>query len=89
MARTGGRSIGLLVLAILVAAVCGSVISYYLAGLFPPGPVKDFFFKALKFGVPSFVMDLGFATVNFGVSFAITTFVVILVMLAVYIWFRF
>ncbi|MCX7732741.1 MAG: DUF4321 domain-containing protein [candidate division WOR-3 bacterium] len=85
----GGRSVGLLVLAIVVAAVSGSVISYFVSGVFPNGPVKDFFFKAVRFGVPEFVLNLGFATVSFGLSFYITTFTVLLVALAVYLWYRF
>lgn len=85
----GGRSIGLLILAIVVAAVSGSVISFFVAGVVPHGPVKDFFFKALQFGVPEFVLSLGFATVRFGLAFSITTFTVLLVALAVYIWYRF
>lgn len=85
----GGRSIGLLILAILVAAVSGSVISYFISGVFPPGPVKDFFFKALNFGVPAFGLHLGFAVITFGISFAITPFTIILVVIAIYLWYRF
>lgn len=85
----GGRSIGLLIVAIVVAAVSGSVISYFVSGVFPHGPVKDFFFKAVRFGVQDFVLNLGFATVSFGLSFYITTFTVLLVVLAIYLWYRF
>ncbi len=85
----GGRSIGLLIVAIVVAAVSGSVISYFVSGVFPHGPVKDFFFKAVRFGVRDFVLNLGFATVSFGLTFYITTFTVLLVALAIYIWYRF
>lgn len=84
-----GRSIGLLVVAIVVAAVCGSVISYFVAGVFPAGPVRDFFFKALEFGVPTVVLNLGFARLTFGISLAITFFTVVLVVLAIYLWYRF
>ncbi|MEO0009940.1 MAG: DUF4321 domain-containing protein [candidate division WOR-3 bacterium] len=85
----GGRSVGLLIVAIVVAAVSGSVISYFVAGVFPLGPVRDFFFKAVQFGVRELVLNLGFATVSFGLSFYITTFTVLLVVLAVYLWYRF
>ncbi len=87
--RSSGRSIGLLVLAVVIAGIAGSVLSYFLVGIFPVGPVRDFFFKSVGVGVPTFTVNLGFATITFGVSFAITTFAVILVALAVYLWYRF
>lgn len=88
-ARPGGRSIGLLILAVVVGGIAGSIVSYFLAGLFPAGPVRDFFFKSVQIGLRSFTLDLGFATLTFGLSFAITTFAVLLVVLAVYLWYRF
>ncbi len=87
--RAGGRSIGLLVLAIIIAGITGSIISYFLAGLFPQGPVRDFFFKSVQLGVPTFTLNLGFATITFGLSFAITTFAVLLIVFAIYLWVRF
>jgi hypothetical protein len=87
--RAGGRSIGLLIVAIVIAGIAGSVLSHFLAGLFPSGPVRDFFFKSVQVGVPTFVLDLGFATLTFGLSFAITSFVVLLLILGVYLWYRF
>lgn len=91
-ARTLGvrhRPVGLLVLMVTVASVAGSVLSYFLAGAFPAGPVRDFFFKALSVGVPAFSVNLGFMTFTFGLAFSVTTFAVILVGLAVYLWFKF
>ncbi len=85
----GGRSLGLLIIAIVIAGIAGSVLSYFLSGLFPAGPVRDFFFKSLQFGVPTFVINLGFASITFGLSFAITTFAVILLLLTIYLWYRF
>jgi len=87
--RFGGRSTGLLVLAVLLAGIMGSVVSHFLAGVFPAGPVRDFFFKSLGIGIPTFSVSLGFATLTFGLSFAITTFAVILLVLAVYLWYKF
>jgi len=87
--RAGGRSIGLLVLAIIIAGIVGSVISHFLSGVFPPGPVRDFFFKSLEVGIPTFTVSLGFATFTLGLSFAVTTVAVLSVVLAVYLWYKF
>jgi len=87
--RAGGRSVGLLVLAVLVAGIVGSVASYFMSGVFPAGPVRDFFFKSLSVGVPTFTLNLGFATFTFGLSFAVTTVAALLVVLAVYLWYKF
>ena len=83
------RPVRLLVLMIVVAGVVGSVLSHFLAGAFPSGPVRDFFFKALSVGVPAFSVNLGFLVFTFGVAFSISTFAVILVGLAIYLWFKF
>lgn len=87
--RAGGRSVGLLVLAVIVAGVTGSVVSHFLAGVFPPGPVRDFFFKSLPFGIPTVSASLGFAAVTFGLSVSVTTVAVLLIILAFYLWYKF
>ncbi len=87
--QTGGRSLGLLLLAVLVAGIAGSTISYFLAGVFPAGPVRDFFFKSVDVGVPVFTVSLGFARLTFGLSFSITTFTVALIVLGTYLWYKF
>ncbi|MBM3314568.1 hypothetical protein FJY71_01815 [candidate division WOR-3 bacterium] len=87
--RAGGRSVGLLLLAVVVAGVTGSVLSYFLSGLFPAGPVRDFFFKSVQVGVPTATVSLGFATVTFGLAFAVSALAAILVVLAAYLWYRF
>jgi hypothetical protein len=87
--HVGGRSIGLLVLAVIVAGIVGSVVSYFMAGVFPHGPVRDFFFKSLAIGIPNFTLSLGFLTLTFGLSFAVTTVAVLLVVLAIYLWYKF
>lgn len=87
--RAGGRSIGLLVLAVIVAGVSGSVVSHFMAGAFPAGPVRDFFFKSLGVGIPTVAVDLGFAAVTFGLSISVTTVAVLLMLLAVYLWYKF
>jgi len=87
--RAGGRSVGLLALTVLVAGIAGSIISYFVSGVFPAGPVRDFFFKSVAVGIPTLTVGLGFATVTFGLSFAVTVFAVLLVVLAVYLWVKF
>ncbi|MFO7638717.1 MAG: hypothetical protein R6X14_05410 [bacterium] len=86
--RVGGRSVGLLALAIIVAGLLGSVVSNFMARAFPAGPVRDFFFAGLNIGVPTFSVNLGFLALTFGLTFSITTFVVVLVGLAVYLWYK-
>jgi len=87
--HAGGRSVGLLALVVLVSGVAGSVISYFVSGVFPAGPVRDFFFKSVGVGIPTVTVSLGFATVTFGLSLAVTVFAVLLVVLAAYLWFKF
>jgi hypothetical protein len=87
--HAGGRSVGLLVLGIVVAGVAGSVVSYFMAGLFPHGPVRDFFFKSLPIGIPTFTVNLGFAAFTLGLSFSVTTAAILLVALAIYLWYKF
>jgi hypothetical protein len=87
--HAGGRSVGLLVLVVVVAGIVGSVVSYFMAGVFPHGPVRDFFFKSLAVGIPTVILNLGFATLTFGLSFAVTTVAVLLVVLAIYLWYKF
>jgi hypothetical protein len=87
--HAGGRSVGLLVLVVILAGIVGSVVSYFMAGVFPHGPVRDFFFKSLAVGIPTVTLNLGFATLTFGLSFAVTTVAVLLVVLAVYLWYKF
>lgn len=87
--RAGGRSVGLLVLAIVVAGVLGSVISHFVAGAFPDGPVRDFFFKSLSVGIPTLTVNLGFASFTFGLSLSVTTAAILLIVLAIYLWYKF
>jgi hypothetical protein len=87
--RAGGRSVGLLVLAVIIAGLTGSIVAYYLAGVFPHGPVRDFFFKALPVGIPTLTLNLGFAVLTFGFSVSVTTVAVLLIALAVYLWYKF
>jgi hypothetical protein len=86
--RAGGRSIPLLLLAVVVAGISGSVLSYFLGGLFPPGPVRSFFFGFAHVGTPNLALDLEFVKVGFSLQFSISTFAVLLIAVAVYLWYR-
>lgn len=86
--RTGGRSVGLLVLAVIVAGIIGSVVSFFVAGAFPAGPVRDFFFLSRDIGIPTFTVNLGFVVFTLGLTFSVAAFTVIFITLAVYLWYK-
>jgi len=83
------RSIGLIILIIVVSAVLGSGLSYILAKVFPSGPVSNLFFKVLEFGIPQFTLNLGFITFVFGISLSITGLTILFVILALILLNRF
>ncbi|MEO0114247.1 MAG: DUF4321 domain-containing protein [candidate division WOR-3 bacterium] len=82
------RNVGIIILAIVIGAIIGSVLSHFLGGLFPEGPVKDFFFKPLKIGIPQLTLNLHFLTIAFGFTLSISTFTVIVIILALYLLHR-
>lgn len=86
--RAGGRSIPLLMLAVAVAGVSGSVLSHFLSGLFPEGPVRNFFFGFARIGIPDLALDIEFVRVGFSLQFSISVFAVLLVAVAIYLWYR-
>jgi hypothetical protein len=75
----------MILLALLTGGVFGSELSYFLGGLFPDGPVRNFFFQRLDIGIPATALKLGFINLTFGLSFAITTFTVLLIILFVWL----
>ena len=79
------RSPGMLLLALLVGGVFGSVVSYYLGSLFPQGPVRSFFFQGVGLGFSPVELKLGFITLTLGLTFSITTFTVLLIVLLVWL----
>ncbi|MCX8015031.1 MAG: DUF4321 domain-containing protein [candidate division WOR-3 bacterium] len=76
------RSVGKIVLIIVVVAVIGAVLSYGLAGLFPSGPVYNLFFKVFSIGIKEFTLNLGFLSLTFGLSLSITGLTVLFIILA-------
>lgn len=79
------RTPGMILLALVTGGVFGSVLSYFLGGLFPSGPVRSFFFQRLDIGIPATALKLGFMTITLGFSLALTTFTVLLIVLLVWL----
>jgi hypothetical protein len=82
------RSIGMVVLMIIVGAIVGSGLAYALSGIFPSGPVHKLLFQVFQIGVPQFTTNLGFITFTFGINLAITGLTVLFIILAVIILYR-
>ena len=87
--RAGGRSIGLLVLAVVVAGVIGSALSYVLSSVFPEGPVRNFFFSARSVALGPLELDLAFIKLTLAVALSVNVLAIVLVALAIYLWYKF
>lgn len=87
--RAGGRSVGLLVLGVVVAGVLGSAISHLVALVFPAGPVRSFFFAAKDVSIGPLELDLAFARLTFGVGLSINLLAVVLIAVVLYLWYKF
>ncbi len=79
------KSIGLVILLIIIGGILGAAFSQYLSGLFPEGPVKNFFFKAIEFGLKNATFNLGFLTFALSFTFNITAFTALFTVLLLYI----
>jgi hypothetical protein len=79
------RKPGWVILALVVGGVFGTVLSYFFKGLFPDGPVRQFFFQSAQIGIPTTVIKLGFFGLTFGLTLEITTFTVLLAILLVWL----
>lgn len=78
------RKLGNIVLGVIIGGIIGSTLSFVLSNIFPKGPVKSFFFSALKVGFSSTQVDLGFFTFSLGLSLNITLLTVIFIFLMIY-----
>ncbi len=83
------RTLGRVVLGILIGGVIGSALSFLLSGIFYPSPVKDFFFKVFKIGFSPFTLNLGFFSFTFGLYFYISVLTILFILLAIYILYKF
>jgi hypothetical protein len=82
------RRLGNIVLGITIGGIIGSTLSYLLSGAFPKGPVKNFFFSALKVGFSTVQVNLGFFSFSLGLSINITILTVIFIFLAIYLLYK-
>ncbi len=82
------RKLSNVVLGIVIGGIVGSALSYLLAGSLPRGPVKNFFFSALKVGFSTIQVNLGFFSFSLGLSINITLLTVIFIFLMVYLLYK-
>ncbi len=82
MARRRARTV---IFGIILGGVIGSALSFFLAGLFPRGPVKNLLFSALKIGFSTVRVNLGFFAFSLGLSINITLITIIFIFLVMYL----
>lgn len=82
------RNFKTIILGILLGGIIGSALSHFLGDLFPPGPVKSFFFNALKIGFSTVHINLGFIALSIGVFFNITFLTIAFVFLMIYLLYK-
>ncbi len=82
------RRLGNIILGLIIGGIIGSALSYLLSGAFPKGPVKNFFFSALKVGFDTVHVNVGFFAFSLGLSINITLLTVIFIFLAIYLLYK-
>jgi len=82
------RKLGKVISGIVIGGIIGSALSYLLAGLFPRGPVKNFFFSALKVGFSTVQVNLGFFSFSLGLSINVTLLAIIFIFLTIYLLYK-
>lgn len=79
------RRISTIILGIIIGGVVGSALSYVLAMAFPKGPVKNFFFSALKVGFDAVNVNLGFFSFTIGLYLNITVLTIVFIFILMYL----
>ncbi len=82
------RNFKTIILGILIGGIIGSALSHFLGSIFPPGPVKSFFFNALKIGFSTVHINLGFIALSLGLFINITILTVVFVFLMIYLLYK-
>lgn len=82
------RNLRTIILGIIIGGIIGSALSYFFANIFPQGPVKSFFFNALKIGFSTVHINLGFIALSIGLFFNITVLTVVFVFLMIYLLYK-
>lgn len=79
------RKLGHIIAGVIIGGIIGSALSSLLSGIFPKGPVKNFFFSALKVGFSAVEVNLGFFNFTIGLALNITLVTVIFIFLIIYL----
>jgi hypothetical protein len=82
------RNLRTILLGIFIGGIIGSALSYLLNTLFPRGPVKGFFFNALKIGFSTVHVNLGFISLSFGLFINITILTIVFIFLTIYLLYK-
>lgn len=82
------RNLNTIIIGIMIGGIVGSALSYFLGSIFPPGPVKGFFFNALKIGFSTVHINLGFIALSFGLFINITVLTVVFIFLMIYLLYK-
>ena len=84
----GKRKVSNIILGVIIGGIIGSALSYLLSMPFPKGPVKNFFFSALKVGFETVHVNLGFFNFSIGLGINITLLTVIFIFITIYLLYK-
>jgi hypothetical protein len=79
------RKIANILLGITIGGIIGSALSYLFGNVFPQGPVRNFFFSALKVGFDTVHVNLGFFSFSLGLNINITLLTIVFIFIVIYL----